>query len=271
MSLAKRNSEAAKAWAAKRRESKERALLQERSSSKSRRPTCQYETTPSKYAASTSHSANAAYMADFRESMANMYLALDGSGAAGSRGDEFVRKAHKDPDPAYLAARSSAPRASPRRSRHLGPTDKSASNRNRRRESEGNGCRSENAPETILLGVELKKDMAGGGAAAGWYRGPLDPAGNVRYTGGAMIYRVYSSIKRAAAVGNASAVYCACRYQLLTLCIACRSNFSECWVSLEVFGFLITPACTAGTVRALELGPRWYMWGLPPNRNAPVH
>lgn len=179
MSLAKRNSEAAKAWAAKRRESKERALLQERGSSVSRRPSLSQETKPPpKHSASTSHEVNAEYMEDFRAGMATMYLALEGP--SGGDREELVRRTR---DRSYLGSSSEAaagPRSSVKlSSRNPYPGEKSVHVRRRRSECKGRwGGRIETAPEMILLANEREKDTSGG-SVAGWYRGPLDPAGQV--------------------------------------------------------------------------------------------
>lgn len=183
MSLAKRNSEAAKAWAEKRRESKERALLHERSRSSSSasklatRPASREEPKTPKYAASTSHEANGAYMEDFRAGMANMYLALEGS--AGATGDDLVSEGRGS-----LAAPRSAGQRVVRASRQPTLGDMRASDRTIRphrtshRELVGDGSLPGARSQAISLADELKKDTAGG-MANGWHEGPLDPAGHV--------------------------------------------------------------------------------------------
>lgn len=195
MSLAKRNSDAAKAWAAKRRDSKERALLQQQARSSSstttpRRPSLllsQDTKPPPKHSASTSHEANAEYMEDFREGMAKMYLALEGPSGGGGRDDELVvrRTQQQQQDRSYLSGASEGAVAGPtsanRSSKNLHPRgNKGVLDRSRRCESKGGGGgRSiETAPERILLANEREKESSGG-AVAGWYRGPVDPAGHV--------------------------------------------------------------------------------------------
>lgn len=211
MSLAKRNSEAAKAWAAKRRESKERALLQERGSSASRRPSssCQETEQPPKHSASTSHEVNAEYMEDFRAGMAKMYLALEGPTGGGREDDddELVRRAQQDRS--YLdssseaaAGRRSAKRNSSSRKPYQG--EKSVYARRRRSECTGKrGGRIETAPEMILLANERVKDTSGG-AVAGWYRGPLDPAGQVSLFSTRTLASVIISTAAAAVVTECS-------------------------------------------------------------------
>lgn len=161
MSLAKRNSEAAAKWAAKRRESQERALLQERSTSTSRRPIPAQNPPPSRYRASMSHETNASYMEEFREGMANMYLALEGPGGAPKE------PARQPRSRTHLPASGSSSSYSARSSRHH------AQHRNSTEGDFPGGC---------LLADELKRDTVGDGvASSGWRRGPLDPAGKVSY------------------------------------------------------------------------------------------
>lgn len=160
MSLAKRNSEAAAKWAAKRRESQERALLQERSTSTSRRSTQGQNPPPSRYRASVSHQTNAEYMEEFREGMANMYLALDGPGGAPKE-----------------------PKRNARSSTHLSAsgTGTGTGSYSARHAQHGGGTES-GTPGGCLLAEELKRDAAVGGgvASSGWRHGPQDPAGKVR-------------------------------------------------------------------------------------------
>lgn len=182
MSLAKRNSEAAAKWAAKRRESRERALLHERSlpSSNSRRtPACRETQPPPRHAASTSHEANAAYMEDFRKGMADMYLALEGPG--GTRGDERgVPRA--DLGGSAAVGRSSSRTTASGCRRYSSQYGKSALQRISHREPEG---RADRFGGSAMLGSKLKEGCTAGGGvavASGWRQGPLDAAGQVSYT-----------------------------------------------------------------------------------------
>lgn len=177
MSLAKRNSEAAAKWAAKRRESQERALLQERSISSSisrrRTPACRETQPPPRNAASTSHEANAAYMADFRKGMADMYLVLEGP--RGTRAD--------------LGASAAVGRSNTRTTALLGNLSsqygKSPQERISHREPQGRAGRfGGSAVKGGFLGSKLKEGCTTGGGvavASGWRQGPLDAAGQVSY------------------------------------------------------------------------------------------
>ncbi|CBJ26896.1 conserved unknown protein [Ectocarpus siliculosus] len=175
MSLAKRNSEAAAKWAAKRRESQERALLQERSLSSSisrrRTPACRETQPPPRNAASTSHEANAAYMEDFRKGMADMYLALEGPG--GTKAD--------------LGASAAVGCSNTRTTALLGnlPSQygKSPQERISHREPQGRAGRfGGSAVKGGFLGSKLKEGCTTGGGvavASGWRQGPLDAAGQL--------------------------------------------------------------------------------------------
>ncbi|CAN0192713.1 unnamed protein product [Ectocarpus sp. 12 AP-2014] len=171
MSLAKRNSEAAAKWAAKRRESQERALLQERSLSSSisrRTPACRETQPPPKNAASTSHEANAAYMEDFRKGMADMYLALEGPG--GTRADL---------GPSGAVGRRQNQNNSINNSQH----GKSPQERISHREPQGRTGRfGGSAVKGGFLGNKLEEGCTTGGGvavASGWCQGPLDAAGRL--------------------------------------------------------------------------------------------
>ncbi|CAB1119408.1 unnamed protein product [Ectocarpus sp. CCAP 1310/34] len=165
MSLAKRNSEAAAKWAAKRRESQERALLQERSLSSSisrRTPACGETQPPPRNAASTSHGANAAYMEDFRKGMADMCLALEGPGGT---------KANLGPSAAVG------------RRQYQSQYGKSPQERINHREPQGRADRfGGSAVMGGFLGSKLKEGWTTGGGvavASGWRQGPLDAAGQL--------------------------------------------------------------------------------------------
>lgn len=175
MSLAKRNSEAAKAWAAKRRASQERALLHQGSSPSSRRSVGREGHPPPKHAASTSHEANAAYMDHFRANMADMYMALE---APSGRCDGIPSHAE---DRAHLAAASVPTPSHTARARQRGSGGKSVMDRHRLPSlgSERRRRLTENEPGANLLTGLLGKGAGGGGAVGGWYTGPLDPAGKV--------------------------------------------------------------------------------------------
>ena len=166
MSLAKRNSEAAAKWAAKRRESQERALLQERSTSTSRRPIPAQNPPPSRYRASISHETNAAYMEEFREGMASMYLALEGPGGAPKEPAGQAQPRSRTHHPASGSSSSYSARSSRHHTQH----------RNSTKTGFLDDC---------LLADELKRDTVGDSSTASsgcWRRGPLDPAGNVSGT-----------------------------------------------------------------------------------------
>lgn len=173
MSIAERNSEAAAKWAAKRRQSQERAvLLQDRPTATASRRRGYREAKPLRNAASTSHEANAAYMRDFRQGLAGMYLSLEGKGPAEvEAGDEFgVKEERSDP---YLG-RTAAEVGGPFVNQH----GKSAPERIRRGESEESRS-GKNAQGISLLAGELKNNPTFVAAASGWRDGPLDPAGQV--------------------------------------------------------------------------------------------
>ncbi|CAM9710588.1 unnamed protein product [Scytosiphon promiscuus] len=176
MSIAKRNSEAAAKWAAKRRESKERALfLQDRppSSIATSRQTGDRDRRPPKNAASTSHEANAAYMHDFRKGMADMYLALEGKGSAKDSGSDEIGDVRERQTRPYLGRTACAIGG-----RRLNQHDRGVSERIRFGEPEkkraGNPSR-----EISLLAGELKKSTTDVAVACGWRDGPLDPAGQL--------------------------------------------------------------------------------------------
>lgn len=189
MNLAKRNSDAAKAWAEKRRVSKERALQQQRrrhqqqhqqqvagcASSRlpvpsERRPTRHDEDRPPRHAAATSHEDNFAYMEEFGESMADMYLELEGSGSGdGTDGMAYLGGS--------LGSRTLI------HSNDIRPRNDKRSVA--RREYQGCGRnRSERRTSLTSLADEFTgEDVSGiSEAAGGWYTGPLDPAGQVMYT-----------------------------------------------------------------------------------------
>lgn len=189
MSLAKRNSEAAAKWAAKRRESKERALfLQERARAAAAFPhdersiPSQNDKPPPRFGASNSHVDNARYMDEFREGLANMRLALSPEKSGGARGDELgvpnVRQ-----DRSYLSAPRGSSSSTTALTRRSGQHGESAPDRIRRRQSEqqrdGFGSVRSGAS---LLAEELQRYTNGDAVVSGWRQGPLDPAGNVSYT-----------------------------------------------------------------------------------------
>lgn len=181
MNLAKRNSDAAKAWAEKRRVSKERALQQQRrrhqqhqqvarcaSSSRlplpsARRPTRYDEGRPPRHAAATSHEKNFAYMEDFRKSMADMYLELEGSGSSGDCADGRAYPSGSLGNRTMMHPRNDQRSVARREYQDCG--------RNR----------SERRTMLASLADEFKGGDASGisEAAGGWYTGPLDPAGQV--------------------------------------------------------------------------------------------
>ncbi|CAM9285140.1 unnamed protein product [Ectocarpus fasciculatus] len=187
MSLAKRNSEAAAKWAAKRRESQERALLHERSSSLSssisrRTPACREAQPPPRHAASTSHEANAVYMEDFRKGMADMYLALEGPG--GTRGnDRGVPRA--DLGASAAVGRSSSRTTALGSRRSSSQYGKSALQRINHREPEGRADRFGGSAVKGggILGSRPKEGCSTGGGcvavASGWRQGPSDAAGQL--------------------------------------------------------------------------------------------
>lgn len=182
MSLAKRNSEAAKAWAAKRRESKERAiLLDNKSSSRALRPPVCPEAAmkPPSHAASTSDVDNAKYMENFRAGMSNVYLGLHPQ----VKDRDLLRP--KDQDRGrYLVSNdrrcNARGGASGTIQQEAGPDCTGrASGRIGKRRPERHGPHAENVQRKILLSEEVRSDATGGGVASGWYRGPQDPAGQV--------------------------------------------------------------------------------------------
>lgn len=181
MSLAKRNSEAAAQWAAKRRESQERALLQDRSGPTSSRRGPGLSTNaaavsqrppPRLFRASTSHEANAAYMDDFRRGMASMYLALEGPSDDGKGKEGEAATCRKKPGQARRPDRPDLASGS------------SSSSSRITRGSRLSGHYDQRSKRGVVSGFsslaeELKRSTIGDGAASGWYQGPLDPAGNV--------------------------------------------------------------------------------------------
>lgn len=186
MSIAKRNSEAAKAWAEKRRELKERALLMERRSSAPRRSRLsngEETKMSSKFSASRSHEANTAYIDDFKAGIADMYLALEETSGKTREGGFEPKSQGRAEDITQISSSARSRSAVYDSSGYppSGHSDKRVPDRTRRRESQQDkGCRSEKISHgKILLANELMKDTAGGGAGDGWYRGPLDPAGHV--------------------------------------------------------------------------------------------
>lgn len=188
MSLAKRNSEAAAKWAAKRRESKERAvLLQERARAaaaipRQRSTSSQVDEPPPRFGASTSHADNAKYMDEFREGLANMRLALEASG--GARGDELgvpnERQGRSHPSAPRGSGSTSSSTTLTRRSSQHG---ESTPDRIRRRqfEQERSGFRNVRSGAG-LLAEELRICVNVDAVVNRWRQGPLDPAGNVSYT-----------------------------------------------------------------------------------------
>lgn len=187
MSLAKRNSDAAKAWAEKRRVSKERALQQQRrrrhqqhhqqvagcaSSSRlqlpsERRPTRYDEDRPPRHAAATSHEENLAYMEDFQKSMADMYLELEGSGS-------------RDGEDGLVYPSGSLEGRTTMHPNDIRPRDDQRSVARRKYQGCGRN-RSERRTRLTSLADEFRGDDASdiSEAAGGWYTGPLDPAGQV--------------------------------------------------------------------------------------------
>lgn len=203
MSIARRNSGAAKVWATKRRESQEKALRRDQTSTISRRATKpdspEVETTarragspglaeykPHPYFASTSHEANAAYMEDFRAGMANMYRSLEqpsDTQADTHDRDKVTPRCSRlgDPPAAASTAVTNGPMVRGHKkldglwnTRALDRMKKPVSAESR--ECAGAVARS----GRILLADEVKKDsLHSVGVASGWYRGPIDPAGQV--------------------------------------------------------------------------------------------
>lgn len=181
-SLTQRNSEAARAWAAKRRELRENAPLRSTNLKSAQavtrspvRRNCEsdyYREMPTRPTipstrrdhhptASSSHEENVKYMEEFHVGMAEMYLALEEECPNAPR-----RKLGLAQDLAYL-------------SRNTGLYHASASARTRSGLSLAPGYRFKPARAEIWLAPEQGKDTTGGVVAAGWYSGPRNPAGQV--------------------------------------------------------------------------------------------
>ncbi|CAN0081538.1 unnamed protein product, partial [Discosporangium mesarthrocarpum] len=139
MNFSRRNSEAANAWATKRRESQERARQLKDHRKRAAAPSAIQAEHP-RYLAATSHEDNATYMDDFRDAFASMYNQLEGSGAASTLTEAEHRKEQNE--------------------------------RHRRGADYGQGS-------GIVLAKQLIRSERQEEVGLRWYHGPVDPAGKL--------------------------------------------------------------------------------------------